>query len=121
MMGIYGTRLVTLFADQGDHAAAAAAATAMSGDIPDWRGWPAVAAQLARCVRLARTDRNLSDGQKAELSHTYGQQALDLLRKAVAAGYKDTAALKDSSELEVLRNDPAFRGDFEKLLASIKQ
>ena len=93
-MGIYGGRLITILADRGDHAAAASAAAALAGDIPEWRGWPLVAGQLARCVRLARTDKKLSDGEKAKLSGVYGGQALDLLRKAVAAGYKDAAALQ---------------------------
>ena len=48
-------------------------------------------------------------------------QALDLLHKAVAAGYKNATSLKESPDLEVLRSDPAFRGEFEKLIASIKQ
>ncbi len=119
-MGFYGARLITLFADEGDHAAAAAAAVALGRDIPEWRGWPAVAVQLARCVRLARTDKNLSDEQKAKLSLAYGNQALELLRKAVAAGYKDAAALKESTDLEVMRTDPAFAPEFAKLLALIE-
>jgi tetratricopeptide (TPR) repeat protein len=120
MMGVYGAKLITMLADQGDHAAAAATAAELSHDIPEWRGWPVIANQLARCVRLARTDKTLSDEQKAKLSLAYGKQALELLRKAVAAGYKDASALKDSTDLEVLRTDPAFAPEFAKLLAAIE-
>jgi serine/threonine protein kinase/tetratricopeptide (TPR) repeat protein len=118
-MGIYGARLVTLLADQGDHAAAAAAAAELSLNIPEWRGWPVVAGQLARCVRLARTDTHLSGIERTQQSAAYGRQALDLLTKAVAGGYKDANALKDSPELEVLRTDPAFKPAFDKILADI--
>ena len=116
-LGLYGGYYITLLTDEGDHAAAAAAAGTLAADIPRWPGLPMVAAQLARCVRLARTDKALSDAQKAKLSAAYGEQALDLLQKAVAAGFKNAAALKDSADLEVLRTDPAFREKFEKLLA----
>jgi serine/threonine protein kinase/tetratricopeptide (TPR) repeat protein len=118
--GQYGNRLVERLVDQGQHAAAAAAAADLSRDVPpSWRGWSIVAGQLARCVRLARNDNTLSAEQKAKLSAEYGEQALDLLKRAVAAGYNDASALKDSPELEVLRTDPAFKPAFDKILVDI--
>src|SRR5207248_2816871 len=90
--GQYAAALIGRLADQGDHAAVAAAVTELARDVPaNWGGWPTVAGQLARCVRLARTDPALSADERARLATAYGEQALDLLRQAVAAGYKDAA------------------------------
>jgi tetratricopeptide (TPR) repeat protein len=118
-LGLYGGYYITLLVDEGHHAAASTAASELARTIPQWPGLPMVAAQLGRCVRLARTDKALSDEQKAKLSTAYGDQALDLLQKAVAAGFKNAAVLKESADLEVLRTDPAFRDRFEKLLANM--
>ena len=119
-IGDYGVALIVRLADQGNHVAAARETAALTSEVsPDWSGWPRLANQLGRCVRLARSDKSLSDDQKAKLSTTYGQQALDLLRKTVAAGYKDADALKESTDLEVLRTDPQFRSEFDKVLAAI--
>jgi hypothetical protein len=117
-LGVYGPALVEALADQGDHAAAAAAAADLGRDLPPaWAGWPRVAGLLAKCVTLARADTALPADARAKAATAYGEQALGLLRRAGAGGFKDAAALKDNPALEPLRTDAEFRAAFNKLLA----
>jgi tetratricopeptide (TPR) repeat protein len=117
-LGVIGPALIEALADQGDHAAAARAAADLGRDLPPtWAGWPQVAGLLARCMRLARTDKALAAEAQAQAARGYGEQALAVLRRAVEAGFKDVAALKDAADLEPLRTDAEFRPAFEQVLA----
>jgi eukaryotic-like serine/threonine-protein kinase len=119
-LGSYSLALMDRLVDQGYHAEVAKEAEALAHEVVFmWLGWPNVAGKVSRCVRLVRTDKNLTEDQKAKLASAYGQQALDLLQKAVDAGYKNVAFLQDSPDLEVLRTDLEFRPKFQKIIASI--
>jgi tetratricopeptide (TPR) repeat protein len=94
-----------------DHVGAAAAVADLVNAVPAGaRGYHVSAATvLARCAGLAAKD--------APLAATYGDRALDLLRQAIALGYKDAAQLRSAAAFEPLRS----RDDFQKLLAELEQ
>jgi hypothetical protein len=50
------------------------------------------------------------------LAKSYAARALDLLRQAVARGYKDAALMKKDPDLDPLRQ----RDDYRKLLAEVE-
>jgi hypothetical protein len=52
----------------------------------------------------------------AKLSNEYAARALELLREAVAQGYKDVAHIKKDKDLDPLRD----RDDFKKLMAQLE-
>jgi hypothetical protein len=101
----------------GDHAAAAQAArklTALafepSGDTYD------AACAFARCGPLALKDASLPESKRQELARSYADEAMALLRQAVARGWKDAAHMQQDPDLNPLRN----RDDFKKLIADLE-
>jgi hypothetical protein len=54
--------------------------------------------------------------QRKELMQTYAVRAVDLLREAVARGWKNAAHMKKDPDLAPLRK----RDDFQKLLADLE-
>jgi tetratricopeptide (TPR) repeat protein len=81
-----------------------------------WDKWPgkptkhlvATAADFAACVPLATTDADRRE---------WADTALTVLRRAVAAGFADAAALEADKSFAPLRD----RDDFKKLVADIKK
>jgi hypothetical protein len=61
----------------------------------------------ALCVPLA---------DKPQTKDKYAARSVELLRKAVAKGYKDAAQMKTDADLDALRQ----RDDFQKLLADLE-
>jgi tetratricopeptide (TPR) repeat protein/tRNA A-37 threonylcarbamoyl transferase component Bud32 len=100
-----------------DHAAAArtAADLAQTAD-PKTQDWVGVAGFLGRCMELANQDKKLPEAKRREVVQAYGNQAIELLRRAVANGYKDSGSLKEAPEFELLRP----RDDFKKLVSSLE-
>jgi len=120
LLGIFGPDLVDALLAKGDHKAAAQTVEDLDHDLPpNWSGRPRLAGLVTRCIRVARTDAALAGDARAKAAAEYGEQALTLLRKAAATGFKDPAALRESPDLEVLRTDDAFRPAFEKVLADV--
>jgi serine/threonine protein kinase len=70
----------------------------------DWENWY----NFACCYALA-------SGKSAQKKQEYADRAMELLNRAVQAGYKDAAQMKQDAELESLRD----RDDFKKLLAKL--
>jgi tetratricopeptide (TPR) repeat protein len=105
-------------AGQGDRPAALAAATKRR-DL----GWdPAVdayeaACMLARCVPIVEKDDKLDAAKRQAEIGFYADQALAMLRDAVAKGYKDAAHVKKDKDLDPLRE----RADFKKLLEELEK
>src|SRR5205823_11306842 len=121
MFAAYGAALVEALMNTGDHAAASAAADELRRDLPaESPQWPRIAGFVARCIRLAREDAKLSAEERAMLAKGYGEQALGILKRAIDAGFKDAAVLKDSADLEALRTGD-WRAQFEKLLGRIEK
>ncbi len=81
-----------------------------------WQDYPRAASLQARCIRLAEQDKRLAAAKRTELVQRYGDQAMNLLRRALAQGYKDVNSLKKAAEFEPLRT----REDFRKLLADLE-
>ncbi|MCI0463339.1 MAG: protein kinase [Gemmataceae bacterium] len=72
-----------------------------------------VAVDLARALALVGKDReSLSPEQQAQRAR-YGDQVVETLRQAIAAGFGDLQRLREDAYLEPVRS----RGDFQKLLA----
>jgi hypothetical protein len=61
----------------------------------------------ALCVPLA---------DKPDMKEKYAARSVELLRKAVAKGYKDAAQMKKNPDLDALRQ----RDDFKKFLADLE-
>jgi tetratricopeptide (TPR) repeat protein/tRNA A-37 threonylcarbamoyl transferase component Bud32 len=109
--------LATTLLELGEHAGAAAAAAdlALVAREPAGDAFKA-AGFFARCIPLAEKDTKLSEVRRKELAKSYGDQAVEALRQAVARGYKDAAHLKKDRDLDPLRG----RDDFKRLLAEVE-
>jgi tetratricopeptide (TPR) repeat protein len=113
----YGTTLTAALVDEGDHAAAARTVDQLEAHLPPtWDGWPRVAGLLCRCVRMVREDTALTADARNQAARGYGDKALGLLRKTVAAGRSDAATLRSADDLETLRRGPEFRDEFARLI-----
>ena len=117
---IIGWSLVELTqscAGQGDRPAALAAATKRR-DL----GWdPAADAYqaawtLAWCVPIVEKDDKLDAPKRQAEMQFYADQAMAMLRDAVAKGYKDVEHMKKDKDLDPLRE----REDFKKLVAELE-
>jgi tetratricopeptide (TPR) repeat protein len=76
-----------------------------------------VGCELALCVRLAGQGRaELTARQEAE-RRGYADRAVELLRQAVAAGFKDLKKLRENPDLDPLR----ARDDFKQMLAELAE
>jgi hypothetical protein len=72
---------------------------------------------LALCIPLVEKDPQADAGQRKQQAQFYGDQALALLRTAVAKGYRDAAHIQKDTDLDPLRG----RDDFQKLLAELEK
>ncbi|MBI3407251.1 MAG: tetratricopeptide repeat protein [Planctomycetes bacterium] len=70
---------------------------------------------VAKCVSLAEKDARLAEGQRKELVQAYAAQAIDILKQAVARGYKNARGLSKEPAFAPLRS----REDFQKLVAEV--
>jgi hypothetical protein len=70
----------------------------------------------AQLSRLAGAAKPLATDREGAEQQPYLDQALDALRKAVAAGFDDAAKLKEDPTLDPVRG----RDDFRKLLAQLE-
>ncbi len=57
----------------------------------------------------------LASGKSADKKQEYADRAMELLHKAVKAGYKDAAHMAKDKDLDVLRG----REDFKKLVEAL--
>ena len=104
-------------AGQGDRPAALAAAAKLR-DL----GWdPATDAfvaawTLAWCVPIVEKDDKLDAPKRRAEMQFYADQAMAMLRDAVAKGYKDVDHMKTNKDLDPLRE----REDFKKVVAELE-
>jgi hypothetical protein len=73
------------------------------------------ACYIAGCVPLAERDANLSAAERQKTGEEYGRLAVQQLRQAVQAGYRDVGHIKADSHLDPLRS----RQDYRELLAEL--
>jgi serine/threonine protein kinase/tetratricopeptide (TPR) repeat protein len=99
-------------AERGDRAGAVAAAE--KGRDRDWDA-PAdaydAAGALALCIGIAQKSEGRADAQ------FYADEAMKMLRDAIAKGFMDAAHMKQNTDLDALRG----REDFTKMLAELEQ
>jgi hypothetical protein len=108
------TRLAETLTDQHEHAAASEAALLAVGAGRDTaEGTYNAARILSKCRLTAGYDPSLSTAERTRL---YDDRAMELLRRAVAKGFKNDALLKDNNDFAPLRN----RADFKQLLADLE-
>jgi hypothetical protein len=74
------------------------------------------ACALALCVPIVAQDQHLASDLRQVQVWTYADRAMDLLRQAVARGFKDVAHMHKDKDLDPLRQ----RDDFQKLLADLE-
>ena len=95
---------------------------AVAAALEQQRLWPNDANQLydaacavAACIRLVGHDQPALTAEEREDRERYGAQALALLRRAVACGFKDIAHLRQDPDLQPLWARPDFRAWMEEL------
>src|SRR5262249_11152648 len=71
---------------------------------------------LMRCIPVVQKDDQLDAGKRQAAVRFYGDQAMAMLRQAVAKGYKDAAHMSKDQDLDALRQ----RKDFKDLLAELE-
>jgi serine/threonine protein kinase/tetratricopeptide (TPR) repeat protein len=102
-----------------DHAAVARSAEALPKAMPnDYTGYVTAAEYLGWCVSFALQEPGLAPERRRDLVDGYSQRAVQLLREAVARGFKDSR--------HELRTLPAYqplrqRDDFKQLLQDLEQ
>jgi hypothetical protein len=102
--------------DLGKHAEAAETVTVLPALLPAGGLEHRLAVGvLLRCLELARKDGAIPKQERAHAVAGYADQAMDLLRQAVANGYRDVETLKNAPSLAPLRT----RQDFQQLLAEM--
>jgi hypothetical protein len=74
------------------------------------------ARSLARCIAIVQEDEQATKDERAKQAAFYGDEAMQMLKGAVAKAYKDAAHMKADKDLHPLRE----RDDFKKLLAEVE-
>jgi serine/threonine protein kinase len=109
--------LFEILSDLGDGAAASQAfeelATA-AGDVAN--GYYHAACYLARCAAAAANDHGRSESGRGQSMDEYSRRAIERLRSAARAGFKDLRALETNDDFSALRT----RQDLQEFLAEIK-
>jgi tetratricopeptide (TPR) repeat protein len=104
--------LAATLLDLREHGSAAKAAADLArGPFHAAENTYNAASVLSRCVALAEQDTKLSEARRKEQAKAYADQALAVLRQAIARGYNDIDHLKKDQDLDPLRQ----REDFKKL------
>ena len=104
----------------GDHTAAAAAAAALAGVLPDSAQDRYFAACfLARCVSLAADDPQLDSEQRDRLTRKYADESLASLREAVRRGFDDLPQLRTDREsvFQAVQARSEFQAVVDQLVA----
>jgi hypothetical protein len=71
---------------------------------------------LAQCVPVVEKDDKLDAAKRQAEMAIYADQAMAMLRDAVAKGYKDIEHMKKDKDLDALRE----REDFKKVVAELE-
>lgn len=120
-LGKYGLTIVESLTQSNDFAGACAAANRLVIDLPaEWPGLVKVAQSLSQCAAAARDDRKLSDADRSRAIRHCGEEAMTILRRAIAGGFRDAALLQTAPEFKELRESAEFKAEFAQLIAQIK-
>jgi serine/threonine-protein kinase len=100
----------------GDHARAAAEATALSERASSWGLLYEMARVDALAARAVTRDTALAKADRDRLAGEYAARAVELLRRAVARGYRDVDHLKNDRALASLHQ----LDDYQKLVTELE-
>ena len=79
----------------------------------DWMTDPVkthnAACYLGRSAPLARDDVKLTETERVAAAQDYPNQAVNLLRQATAADYRNFDHMQSDSDLEAIRDHPGFK------------
>ena len=67
------------------------------------------AANVARCIPLARKDATLNEKDRDSTAQRYGEQCLELLRQAIAKGYANAKQIGGNTAFDPLRSHAEFQ------------
>jgi serine/threonine-protein kinase len=113
----YDLALLDVLVRLGRHAEADRTAVDLQTAAPaDWPGLIKAAGLVAKCVPLSESDTSFSPADRKEQGRTYTLRAVQLLKEAIAGGYRDTDSLRSDAAFEPIRSST----DFQKLLASVE-
>jgi tetratricopeptide (TPR) repeat protein len=104
------------------HADAARAAHELSGlTVNGWNARVKAAALLARSIPLAEADPAKPEAERKQTAGRYRDEALQHLRAARNAGFRDTGALESGPEFGPLKTDAEFQKLLKDLTADRKE
>ena len=72
---------------------------------------------LSLCIPIVQKDDQATREQRDEQARYYGDEAMKMLRTAVAKGFRNVGDMKENSYLDPLRS----RQDFQKLLTELQK
>jgi tetratricopeptide (TPR) repeat protein len=113
----YHTRMCQTLLGLGEHASAVLEAQDLARYGEPLLDFYNAACYFSRSIPLAERDSKLPEAKRRELARQYTNQAMNFLRKAVQAGWKDVAHMKRDPDLDPLRS----RADFQRLLADLER
>jgi hypothetical protein len=73
------------------------------------------AAALAQAIAVVEKDDKLPEAKRLAQVRAYGDRAVEMLRQAIANGYRDALRLEKDTDLDPLRS----RRDFKELLEKL--
>ena len=113
-LGNHHFKLSELCLDMGDHATTALHALKLAQLNPQQGAQVTAASLLARCVPLVLNGP--ATAERANVAESYARQAVELLRQALAIGFKELQKVKDDPAFASLRD----RADFQALALPAK-
>jgi hypothetical protein len=121
-LGVYGSALVETLAHANDFAGACTAANRVATDMPpNWPGLIKIAQHLSQGAAAARTLEKLNDADRDKAVRNCGDEALTILRRAIAGGFRDAAVLQTAPEFKELRESAEFKDQYAQLIEQVKK
>lgn len=116
---VFGLKLVSLQLGDGDsRAAAATLQTVESLTATDWLTLRRILGPTVAASELARGDAALSPAERESTSRQLLDHAIDLMERAIDAGYRDEADLEREPGLAPMRSSPRFAALRARLAAA---
>lgn len=116
---VFGLKLVSLQLGDGDsRAAAATLQTVESLTATDWLTLRRILGPTVAASDVARSDAALSPAERESTSRQLLDHAIDLMERAIDAGYRDDADLEREPGLAPMRTSPRFAALRARLAAA---
>ena len=124
MLDMHAKALVVVAVQRGSYEDMADAAEALeevargrSAEPDNGQRYLLAAARTVSCISLLSKMADLPAEEKASRSRAHADKAVELLKKAVAGGFRNAALLEHARDLAPLHGRP----DFQKLVAELKK